>query len=70
MIISKVKRIWEDIDYPFLYDSFNKDIYVKQITEIIIYGIKNIKEGDVVGVIGDFNAESIATLLALYFFIA
>ena len=66
MIISKVKRIWEDIDYPFLYDSFNKDIYVKQITEIIIYGIKNIKEGDVVGVIGDFNAESIATLLRLF----
>ena len=59
MIISKVKRIWEDIDYPFLYDSFNNDIYVKQITEIKIYGINNIKEGDVVAVIGDFNLNQL-----------
>lgn len=66
MIISKIKRIWEDIDHPFLYDSFGNEIYVKQIIETKIHGLENIKEGDVIGMIGDFNSKSIATLLKLF----
>ncbi len=65
MIFSKLEKIWEEIDYPFFQDSDGKKLFFNQLKNIHIEGIDKIKRGDVVALIGDFNPESIASLLYL-----
>ena len=65
MFIDYLSEIWSDIDQPFLQVPNGKDLRFKEIDEVCIHGIDKIKKGDVVSLIGDFDAESIATLLNL-----
>ena len=65
MFIDYLREIWSDIDQPFLQVPNGKDLRFKEIDDVCINGIDKIKKGDVVSLIGDFDAESIATLLNL-----
>ena len=63
-IIEKLAKLWCDIDYPFLVHS----IGVLQFSEIAkqkSVDLSKVKSGDVVALIGDFNPQSILTLLQL-----
>ncbi len=65
MFIKHLQQIWADVDYPFLQSPTGKDLKFNDITNVAITGISRIKSGDVVALIGDFDAESISTLLNL-----
>ena len=65
MLFSKLEKVWEGIDTPFLNRSGLDSLSFNQLKEIHTEGIENINQGDVVALIGDFEAESIATLLYL-----
>ena len=65
MFIDYLREIWSDIDQPFLQVPNGKDLRFKEIDDVCINGIEKIQKGDVVSLIGDFDAESIATLLNL-----
>lgn len=65
MIFEKLKKVWKNIDYPFLQEINGKEIYFNELSKIDVIGIEKIKQGDVVVLIGDFNANSITTLLKL-----
>ena len=65
MIFEKLKNIWKDVNYPFFQDLNNKELYFNQIESILIDGIEKINSGDVIALIGDFNPNSIATLIKL-----
>ena len=63
-IIEKLSARWEGIDYPFLIHShgslrFNEVANQKHID------LSEVKSGDVVALIGDFDPQSILTLLKL-----
>lgn len=63
-IIYKLSKIWENINYPFLiYD--DKKIFFKDILKINEKKINNIRQGDVVAVIGDFDPITIGIILKL-----
>ena len=63
-ILEKLKKRWDDIDHPFLIYSNNKLYFNEIITQKSI-DLSKIKSGDVVAIIGDFNPQSIFTLLHL-----
>ena len=65
MFINDLREIWSNVDHPFLQVPNGKDLRFKDIDEVCINGIEKIRNGDVVSLIGDFDAESIATLLNL-----
>ncbi len=65
MIFEKLKNIWADVNYPFFKDLNNKELYFNQIQSILIDGIEEVNSGDVIALIGDFNPNSIATLIKL-----
>ena len=65
MILKKLKEIWTNVNYPFLQDSQGNSLVFKNLLNIKIEGIEQIKSGDIVALVGDFNPESIITLLKL-----
>ena len=65
MFIDHLRRIWADVDYPFLQEQNGNNLSFKEIDDVIVHDIDQVGKGDVVSLIGDFNAESIATLLHL-----
>ena len=65
MIISSLIRIWENIEYPFYKDYLGSEMTFKDMLDIPVHGIDDINQGDVVGIVGDFNPESVSTLLHL-----
>lgn len=65
MFIDYLRKIWAEVDQPFLQVPNGKDLSFKEIDDVNINGIDKIRKGDVVSLIGDFDAESIATLLNL-----
>ena len=65
MFIQYLQQIWHDVDYPFLLSPTGKDLNFNDISNVEITGIDRIQSGDVVALIGDFDAESIASLLNL-----
>lgn len=65
MILEKLNYIWKNINHPFLEDTSGKKLFFNEIYKIDVEGINKIKNGDVVALIGDFNPESIITLLKL-----
>jgi len=65
MFIDYLRRIWADVDHPFLQVPNGNDLKFKDIDNVTINGFDKIRRGDVVSLIGDFDAESIATLLNL-----
>jgi len=65
MFIDYLREIWADIDQPFLQVPNGKDLSFREIDNVCIDSIDKIRQGDVVSLIGDFDSESIATLLNL-----
>ena len=65
MFIDYLREIWAEVDKPFLQVPNGKDLSFKEIDNVSINGIDKIRKGDVVSLIGDFDVESIATLLNL-----
>ena len=65
MFIDYLRKIWADVDQPFLQVPNRKDLKFKDIDNVTINGLDKIRKGDVVSLIGDFDAESVATLLNL-----
>ena len=64
MLLNKLSRIWENEQTPFYYDE-KTSLRFKDIQKIKVFGIENLTQGDVVALIGDFDPESICTLLKL-----
>ena len=63
-LIDKLKERWREIDYPFLIYS-KGSLSFSDIEEQKALDLSEIKSGEVVALIGDFNPQSILTLLAL-----
>jgi len=63
-ILEKLKQRWEDIDYPFLVHS-KGELRFDEIAEQAPVDLSNVQSGDVVALIGDFDPQSILTLLQL-----
>ena len=61
-ILKKLKKSWDKIDYPFLVYSDNR-LYFNDIAERKTVDLSNVQSGDVVAIIGDFDPQSILTLL-------
>ncbi len=63
-IINKLSERWKNIDYPFFIHSKGK-LHFNQITNQKSIDLSKVNSGDVVALIGDFNPQSILTLLQL-----
>lgn len=63
-LVEKLSEIWSGIEYPFLIHNGN-ELKFSQIAEQNPVDLGQIKRGDVVAIIGDFNPSSILTLLRL-----
>jgi len=63
-IIEQLSLIWGSVDYPFLIHGGNK-LKFSQIASQNSVDLSQVKQGDVVAIIGDFNPSTILTLLRL-----
>lgn len=63
-ILEKLAEIWSGIDYPFLIHKGN-ELRFSEIASQTPVDLSEVRKGDVVVVIGDFNPSSILTLLRL-----
>ena len=63
-IVEKLSDRWKDIDYPFLVHS-NGSLRFSEISSQQHVDLSQVKSGDVVALIGDFDPQSILTLLQL-----
>ena len=63
-IIKKLSDQWRGIDYPFLVHS-NGSLKFDEVANQQNVELSEVKRGDVVALIGDFNPQSILTLLLL-----
>ncbi len=63
-IIEKLAEVWTGIDYPFLIHK-DEELRFSQITSQSPVDLSQVRNGDVVAIIGDFNPSSILTLLRL-----
>ncbi|MDB3894463.1 fatty acid--CoA ligase family protein [Candidatus Pelagibacter sp.] len=63
-IINYLKKIWSTNDHPFLIHS-EGELKFKDITNKKSVDLYQIKKGEVVALIGDFNPQSILTFLKL-----
>ena len=63
-IVEKLTERWRAIDYPFLVHS-SGELRFSEIAEQKAVDVSKIKSGDVVALIGDFDPQSILTLLQL-----
>lgn len=61
-LLEKLKQIWAGIDYPFLIHR-GKELRFADIAGQQPVDLSEIRAGDVVALIGDFDPESILTLL-------
>ncbi|MGA0162714.1 MAG: ANL family adenylate-forming protein [Bdellovibrionota bacterium] len=63
-LIDKLKERWNEIDYPFLVHSTGS-LRFSEIADQESVDLSEVKSGDVVALIGDFDPQSILTLLEL-----
>lgn len=63
-LLDKLSDIWKGIDYPFLIHK-GESLRFSEIANQIHIDLSEIRKGDVVAIIGDFNPASILTLLRL-----
>lgn len=63
-LIEKLEQIWDGIEYPFIIHK-SEEIRFCEIASQKAVDLSEIKKGDVVAIIGDFNPTSILTLLRL-----
>lgn len=64
MILEYLSKLWIKENKPFYIDS-DQSLTYKDISKIEVVGIDKVQKGDVVSLIGDFDPESICTLLSL-----
>lgn len=63
-IVDKLRERWESVDSPFLIHP-NGELRFSDIAERTMVDLSGVKNGDVVALIGDFDPQSILTLLNL-----
>jgi long-chain acyl-CoA synthetase len=63
-LVDKLSDIWKDIDYPFLIHK-EQELRFSEVSEQNPIDLSDVRKGDVVAIIGDFNPTSILTLLRL-----
>lgn len=63
-ILEKLAEIWNRIDYPFLIHKGN-ELRFSEIARQSPANLSEVRKGDVVAIIGDFNPSSILTFLRL-----
>jgi acyl-CoA synthetase (AMP-forming)/AMP-acid ligase II len=63
-ILEKLGEIWSGVDYPFLIHK-GDELRFSEIATQIPVDLSEVRQGDVVALIGDFNPSSILTLLRL-----
>ena len=63
-IVEKLTERWRDIDYPFLAHS-SGELRFSEIAEQKAIDLSEVKSGDVVALIGDFDPQSILIFLQL-----
>ena len=63
-LIKKLSRKWEGVDYPFLIHA-SGELSFSDIQKQKQVNLDEVKSGDVVALIGDFDPQSISTLLNL-----
>ncbi len=63
-IVEKLKTIWAQSDHPFLIHK-GKELRFSDITNQSSHDLSEVKQGDVVALIGDFDPNTILTLLLL-----
>ena len=59
-ILKKLSDRWSDIDYPFLIHS-NGSLRFNEVANQQHVDLSEVKSGDVVALIGDFDPQSILT---------
>lgn len=64
MLLDTLNNIWSGIDHPFLIYR-NQKLRFSDITSQQLINLSEVRQGDVVAIIGDFNPSSILTLLQL-----
>lgn len=63
-LIEKLKEIWEGANYPFLVHK-GEELRFSEIADHAAIDLIEVRKGDVVALIGDFNPSSILTFLRL-----
>lgn len=63
-ILDSLKERWKNINRPFLIHS-SGEVRFNDVTDQKIVDLSNVQKGDVVALIGNFNSQSILTLLQL-----
>ncbi len=63
-VLDKLKKRWKGIEYPFFVHSTTK-LYFNEIIKQKSIDLSEVRSGDVVALIGDFEPQSILTLLQL-----
>jgi long-chain acyl-CoA synthetase len=63
-LLERLGEIWNGIDYPFLIHK-GDEIRFSEIASQSPFDLSEVRKGDVVAIIGDFNPSSILTLLRL-----
>lgn len=63
-VLEKLAEIWNGIDYPFLIHK-GDELRFSEIANQSQVDLSEVRKGDVVAIIGDFNPSSILTLLRL-----
>ncbi len=63
-LLDTLKNNWEGIDYPFLIHE-NRSLFIKDLISPKGDQLEEIKNGDVVALIGDFDPESISLMIKL-----
>jgi len=63
-LVEKLTERWHHIDYPFLIHS-SGELRFSEIAEQKAVDLSEVKSGDIVALIGDFDPQSILTLLQL-----
>jgi acyl-CoA synthetase (AMP-forming)/AMP-acid ligase II len=63
-ILEKLAELWNGIDYPFLIHK-GDELRFSEIASQRPVDLSDVRKGDVVAIIGDFNPSSILTLLRL-----
>ena len=63
-LLEKLSDIWKGVNYPFLIH-IGQELRFSEIASQNPIDLKEVKGGDVVAIVGDFNPSSILTLLRL-----
>jgi acyl-CoA synthetase (AMP-forming)/AMP-acid ligase II len=63
-LLDKLSEIWKGVEYPFLIHK-GEELRFSEIANQIPIDLSEVRKGDVVALIGDFNPASILTLLRL-----